>query len=84
MFRTQIQLTEQQVALLKEKAVLEGISMAELIRRSIDLALPAISLSPDPSNQLQRAASIAGRFRSGLGDLAENHDKYLVETIDDK
>ncbi len=80
MLRTQIQLTEQQVASLKARAAAEGISMAELIRRSIDLALTS-SLLPEPSNQTQRAMAVAGRFCSGLGDLAENHDKYLAEDL---
>jgi len=81
MLRTQIQLTKQQVAPLKAKAEAEQVSMAELIRRSIDLTLSS-SLIPDPPNQTQRAMAIAGRFRSGLGDMAENHDKYLAQAFD--
>jgi hypothetical protein len=78
--RTQIQLTEQQIISLKTRAAAEGISMAELIRRSIDLALTS-SLLSEPSNQTQRAKAVAGRFRSGLGDLGVNHDKYLAEDL---
>lgn len=79
--RTQIQLTEQQVAALKARAVAEGVSLAELIRRCIDQAL-ATSLDPGPAERIRRAAAIAGRFRSGTGDLAINHDKYLAEAFD--
>lgn len=81
MVRTQIQLTEKQAAFLRAKAAAEGVSLAELIRRSIDLTL-STALFPEPSNQTQRAMAIAGRFRSGLGDLAVNHDKYLTEALD--
>lgn len=81
MLRTQIQLTKQQVSSLKAKATAEKVSMAELIRRSIDMALSS-SLLPEPPNQAQRAMAIAGRFHSGLGDIAKNHDKYLAETFD--
>jgi len=80
MLRTQIQLTEQQVAALKARAAAEGVSLAELIRRCIDQTL-ASSVGPEPTERIRRAASIAGRFRSGTGDLAINHDKYLAEAF---
>ncbi|MGB9905355.1 MAG: ribbon-helix-helix protein, CopG family [Desulfotomaculales bacterium] len=80
MLRTQIQLTERQAAFLKARAAAEGVSLAELIRRCIDQAL-ASSVGPEPTERIRRAASIAGRFRSGTGDLAINHDKYLAEAF---
>jgi hypothetical protein len=81
MLRTQIQLTEQQAAFLKARAAAEGVSMAELIRKYIDLAQES-ALIPEASNRRQRAASVAGRFRSGRGDIAQNHDEYLSEAYD--
>ncbi|GAB6275416.1 MAG: hypothetical protein STSR0004_22830 [Peptococcaceae bacterium] len=81
MLRTQIQLTERQAAALKARAAAEGISLAELIRRCIDQAL-ASSTGSELTERIQRATAIAGRFRSGAGDLAINHDKYLVEAFD--
>jgi plasmid stability protein len=80
MLRTQIQLTEQQVAALKARAAAEGVSLAELIRRCIDQML-ASSVGPEPAERIRRAAAIAGRFHSGAGDLAINHDKYLAEAF---
>ncbi|MBT9154703.1 MAG: hypothetical protein DDT39_01382 [Firmicutes bacterium] len=77
MLRTQIQLTEQQAGFLKARAAAEGISMAELIRKYIDNAQKAAPMTESP-NRVQRAAAIVGQFRSGMGDLAENHDKYLA------
>jgi len=80
MVRTQIQLTERQVAVLKARAAVEGISLAELIRRLIHQVL-ASSPGPEPAERIRRAASVAGRFRSGTGDLGINHDKYLAEVF---
>ena len=41
MVRTQIQLTEEQARALKELAAEEGVSMAELIRRSVEYTIKA-------------------------------------------
>jgi plasmid stability protein len=79
MLRTQIQLNERQVAALKAEAAATGTSMAELIRRCIDQTLTS-ALVPEQTQPAQRAIAAAGRFRSGRGDLAANHDKYLTET----
>ena len=81
MVRTQIQLPEQQVALLKRLAVQQHVSMAELIRRAVDL----LTLSPDAANvkeRKERAIAAAGRFHSGRGDLAARHDEYLAEAFE--
>ncbi|MEW6660887.1 MAG: ribbon-helix-helix protein, CopG family [Bacillota bacterium] len=80
MVRTQIQLTEQQIAALKTKAALEGVSMAELIRRGVNLVLDS-SASTDTAERIRRAITVAGSFRSGLTDLSGNHDKYLTEAF---
>ena len=78
MVRTQIQLTEEQARRLKALAGARGISMAELIRQSVD-SLLRTNRGFDRAERKQRAIAIAGRFRSGLGDLAKNHDCYLNE-----
>ena len=81
MIRTQIQLTEQQAEALKQAAARRGISMAELIRQSIDQLLgKAGDLSP--GDQRLRAVSVAGRFRSGRTDVAVHHDEYLAEAFE--
>lgn len=81
MLRTQVQLTEQQFAALKAMAAAEGVSMAELIRRGVDLVLRS-SGAVDREVRVRRAIAAAGRFRSGLGDLAARHDDYLVEAFE--
>lgn len=80
MVRTQIQLPEQQVALLKRLAAQQHVSMAELIRRAVDI----FTISPDAANireLRERALAAAGRFHSGRRDLAARHDDYLAEAF---
>lgn len=78
MVRTQIQLPEEQVSTLKNLATQQHTSMAELIRRAIDL-YTASSDAVNLQDQRQRALAAAGQFRSGQGDLSTRHDDYLAE-----
>jgi hypothetical protein len=79
MVRTQIQLTESQAARLKELAQAESTSMAELIRRGVELYLAAAQGSLTEDDRRRRALAVVGGFRSGVPDLAERHDDYLDE-----
>ena len=78
MIRTQIQLSEQQAKALKKLAILRKVSVAELIRQAVDEQLRAVG-PVDPEERKRRAIAAGGRFNSGLGDLAANHDQYLAE-----
>jgi len=78
MVRTQIQLTERQAQALKKLAAEQDVSVAELIRRSID-ALIESSDGRSEEERWARALSVSGMFRSGYSDLSVNHDKYLAE-----
>ncbi|MBI4304853.1 MAG: ribbon-helix-helix protein, CopG family [Chloroflexi bacterium] len=81
MIRTQIQLTEEQAKRLKDAAAREGVSVAELIRRSVDEHLARVS----GDDRWERARSIIGKFRSGSTDaLGRDHDKYLEEAYDER
>lgn len=80
MVRTQIQLTEEQAAVLKRMAAVQHVSMAEIIRKAVDL-IARTGFIPDVKSQRQRAVASAGRFHSGCGDLAEDHDRYLAEAF---
>jgi len=82
MIRTQIQLTEEQSRKVKEVAKREDISMAEAIRRAVDHWLATYG-DMSPAERRERALSVIGRFSSGLGDVAENHDAYLAEAYGD-
>jgi hypothetical protein len=78
MVRTQIQLTEEQSKALKQLAEKDNISVAELIRRSIDnYILTHVEMPMEEKKR--RALSVVGMFNSGLPDLGINHDKYLEE-----
>ena len=80
MVRTQVQLTEEQAAALKRRAVSEGISMAEAVRRSVDRTLAAEepALSQDAR---RRAIAAVGCGRSGLHDVSDGHDDHFAEAI---
>lgn len=78
MVRTQIQLPEKQVALLKKMAVAQHESMAEIIRQAVDFFAKAKNVVDDEQRR-KRAMAAAGRFRSGINDLAVSHDSYLTE-----
>lgn len=78
MVRTQIQLTDAQLRLLKRLATDRGVSVATLIRESVDRFVR--SAGPvDDEEQRRRALAAAGRFHSGRSDLAAEHDRYLEE-----
>jgi Arc/MetJ-type ribon-helix-helix transcriptional regulator len=76
MVRTQIQLTEEQARRLRRVAEREGISMAEVIRRSLERVLD--DEEADLARRYRQALDWAGRL-TDEPDLAENHDEYLVE-----
>jgi hypothetical protein len=78
MVRTQIQLTEEQAKAIKRIAHSRHLSVAELIRRAIDVMVKSSSVA-DPEEKLKRAIEIVGKFRSGKHDIAKRHDKYLAD-----
>jgi len=80
MIRTQIQITDQQAKQLKHLSVQENKSVAELIRQSIDTFLNRQIFVSDQEKQ-QKLLSVAGKFHTGLSDLAEEHDRYLDEAF---
>ena len=80
MIRTQIQLTESQAREVKRWADERGVSMAAVIREAIDAHLRARS-GPSWDEIVERAIAAVGCCASGLGDLAENHDEYFVESV---
>lgn len=77
MVRTQIQLPEEQVALLKEMAAADHKSMAEIIRLSVDYFAKG-RYGGGEAQRRKRAMAAAGQFRSGVKDLAASHDAYLT------
>jgi len=80
MVRTQIQLPEAQVAMLKKMAAARHESMAEVIRQAVDFFAMA-TFGEGDEHRRKRAMAAAGRFGSGIKDLASAHDSYLTETF---
>jgi len=78
MVRTQIQLTDEQSRALKSLSAQHGVSVAELIRQSVDKFLQS-SVGLDDQERRRRAITVAGKFRSGQHDVAVSHDYYLAE-----
>ena len=81
MVSTRVKLTEHQIHQLEELASQSGCSPEELIRRSVDELLKKGKLKPSRESRKERALAIIGRYNSGLGDLAQEHDKYLAEDL---
>lgn len=78
MIRTQIQLTQQQAAAIKNLAKKKHVSMAEIIRHSVDSMVKTGSIDEE---RRTKAIEAAGKFHSGVSDIAVKHDKYLAEAF---
>lgn len=77
MIRTQIQLDEARYRKLQEIARERGVSMAEVVRRAVDMALSQF----ERRNRWDRARALIGSYSSRRTDVAEKHDKYLAEAF---
>jgi hypothetical protein len=74
----QIYLREDQAETLHKIAERRGESVAALVRQGVDLLLEQLPVEEDP------LFDIVGLYDSGLGDLAEKHDEYLLRLIQDE
>jgi len=79
MKRIQLHLTDEQARALSARAATVDRPVAALVRDAIDRWLG------DEERRLlaERAFRVIGVGHSGLGDLAENHDAYVDEVIDE-
>jgi hypothetical protein len=71
----QVYLEERQDRILRRLAAEEGISLSELIRRSVDLMLDQLPMEKDPAWQ------IVGLGNTGISDLGTDHNNHLVEEL---
>jgi hypothetical protein len=80
--RTQIQFTAEQARKLRTIARREGISVAELVRRSVDRALREDA--GRPGVRYERAARLVGAFhdREAATDVSRRHDDYLRDAFE--
>ena len=76
MKRTQIQLTDSQYNLVKEISKKKEVSMAEVIRESVEIFGSALLLN-SKEDKYEKAITSIGRFKPSNKDLSINHDKYL-------
>jgi metal-sulfur cluster biosynthetic enzyme len=75
MIRTQIQLEPATYEQMKKRATKMRCSVSELARQSIEEKLQR----QNQADKWQVSLTVLGRYGSGLGDLSENHDKYLSD-----
>ena len=80
MVRTQILLHESQYEKIRALAHRNHISMAEAVRRLVQVGLE--SGIETPGFDASALMDLAGVGRSGLGDLGRNHDEYLDEVFE--
>lgn len=70
----QVYLRQDQIEPLRAEATRRGVSLAELVRQGVDRLLEEAPLEEDP------LWKVVGIMDSSVGDLADNHDKFLAET----
>lgn len=80
MVRTQVRLTDRQLDALRSLSAETGRSIAELVRRAVELYLHS-QQQPSSADLIGRARRIAGRFRSGRKDVSACHDRHLAEAF---
>lgn len=78
LIRTQIQLDEKQYQALKQRALQEGVSVSELIRRATDYLILEEKRELSPFRR-RKIIEILGKYRSGQSDISEKHDQYFAE-----
>jgi hypothetical protein len=74
----QVYLRSDQMDALRSLSKRRGESMAELVREGVDKVLEEV---PPEENPL---LDIIGIFDSGIGDLSEKHDEFLVKMVQEE
>ncbi len=79
MLRTQIQIEENQIKWLKDKAKERGVSVSQLIREGVEFYRKNEDRLPE--DQKKKALAAIGRYASGVSDISEKHDEYLAQAF---
>lgn len=74
------QITDEQAADVESNAAATGRPMTAVLREAVDLWRS----QQERRRRIERALSVRGGFRSGLHDVAERHDDYLVMGLEDE
>jgi hypothetical protein len=77
MIRMQVQLTERQVAALREQSARTGVSLAALVRDAVESSIEQRSAG----NRWERALGAVGAFESGSADVSEDHDREVARAF---
>ena len=80
MIRTQIQLTDEQYAQLKELALQNQKSLAEIIRVAVDKLLLSRQ-QPNRAALYRQAEVVVGKYTAHADDVAVEHDRYLDDAF---
>ncbi len=86
MVRTMVQLTEEQLKILKTMAKTRKTSVARLVRESVAVYVAASTQNPEREKKRRRALNGLKKIKKAnfrdienKKDISANHDQYLVE-----
>jgi hypothetical protein len=81
LIRTQIQFSPEQLARVRDLAGAAGVSVAEVVRRSVDFYVENHAATRGEQATRLQAAEVAGRYRSGRDDGSFGHDDALADAF---
>jgi len=81
LIRIQVQVTAAQADFLRALGAEKGRSLADLVREAVDGLIQEYQ-GIDPETRRASALGVVGRFRSGLCDVAAEHDRYLGDAFE--
>jgi len=81
--RMQIYLPRDLYTLAKQKASQEKVSLAEIIRQSLEKNLVPMEKNK-PKNLLESLSNVTGIIKDGPTDMSVNLNKYLKEMYESK
>ena len=79
MLRTQIQIEEDQIRWLRDRAKERGVSVSQLIREAVEFYRKYEDRLPE--DKKKKALVAIGRYASGVSEISEKHDDYLAEAF---
>ena len=79
MLRTQIQIEEDQIRWLRDRAKERGVSVSQLIREGVEFYRKYEDRLPE--DKKKKALAAIGRDSSGVSEISEKHDDYLAEAF---
>jgi hypothetical protein len=80
MRRMQTTLTDEEASAIEAEAAASGRTPAAILRDAVRLWWR----SHERRRRIQRAMEVTGGFQSGLGDVSERHDDYLMDDLEEE